>query len=65
MGVEKQSSDQADHKASAEVDKKIHKTHFPVSKTRLRDNGYDSGYEWVNSGTGRLKLVRKKTQKRP
>lgn len=42
-------------------DKKIHKTHFPVVKIPLKDNGHESGYEWKDLGNGHSIRVPKKT----
>lgn len=39
-------------------EKKFHKTHFGVIRT-LKGSKSGSGYEWVRSGVGRWKLVKK------
>lgn len=51
MGMEKEERVPTEHK--------IHKTHFPVVKIPLKDEGRESAYEWVPSGNGRLKRVPK------
>lgn len=45
-----------------EIVKKIHKTHFPVIKIPLRDDGHDSSYEWKDLGNGHWKRVPKKKE---
>ena len=60
MSTEKQSNDPTEQKASIEVEKKIHQTHFSVPETHFQDSGQNNDYEWVSSGPGRLKRVLKK-----
>jgi hypothetical protein len=62
MDKETQNNNQTEPKVSKEVNRKIHQTHFPVTKVQLRNDDYDSGYEWIKSGIGRLKRVLKKTE---
>lgn len=45
------------------IEHKIHKTHFPVIKIPLKDDGQESKFEWVDTGNGRWKRVPKVTQK--
>ena len=41
--------------------RKIHQSHFSVGViVPLKDGGYNTKYEWVDLGNGKLKLVRKK-----
>lgn len=42
--------------------KKIHKTHFPVVKTPLKEGNFNSGYEWVDKGNGHWIRILKKTE---
>jgi len=62
-GVEKEHNEQAEEKKPVDIRKKTHHTHFPVPGKKLRQTDYDTGFEWVPSGTGRLKRVPKKPQK--
>ncbi len=52
----------SERKVQVEIDKKIHKTHFPVIKIPLRDDGHDSSYEWKDLGNGHWKRVPKKKE---
>jgi hypothetical protein len=61
--AEREHGEQAEEKKPVENKKRTHHTHFPVLKKRLRKTDYDTGFEWVPSGTGRSKLVPKKPQK--
>ena len=63
MDKERQGNNQTELKVPIEVNKKIHQTHFPVSKVQLQNEDFDSGYEWIKSGIGRLKRVPKKTER--
>ncbi len=57
--MENEPKDQAIPKTATSGEKKIHQTHFPVPKIQLKDDEYDSGYEWVNLGNGKWKRVPK------
>jgi hypothetical protein len=52
--------EQAKHEGGSRFEKKIHQTHFTVSKIELSDEEYESDYEWIRCGPGCMKLVRKK-----
>ena len=62
MGKETGEESHGGQKPSKNEGKKIHRTHFSVDvKVPLRDEGYDTKYEWVNLGNDKWILVRKKS----
>ncbi|KKQ91706.1 MAG: hypothetical protein UT58_C0043G0003 [Microgenomates group bacterium GW2011_GWC1_39_7b] len=62
MNSEKEVTGQVMHSDPELVGKNIHPTHFSVQKTSLRNSDYDSGYEWIDMGSGHFKRVPKKTK---
>lgn len=61
MNTERAGNESKEQKPNQE--KQIHHTHFPVLKIPLKDTGFESGYEWIDLGNGRMKRVPKKKEK--
>jgi hypothetical protein len=62
MSKENERNDPNEQKDPKNVVNRVHITHFPVDKVPLREDGFDSGYEWVNVGNGKWIRVRKKRE---
>lgn len=52
-----------ENEKQAPSEHKIHKTHFPVIKIPLKDDGQERKFEWVDIGNGHWKRIPKVTQK--
>jgi hypothetical protein len=62
MSKENEGDNPDEQKDPKNVVNRVHITHFPVDKVKLREDGFDSGYEWVHAGNSKWIRVRKKPE---
>ena len=63
MSPDNESGAKAEHADPANIEGRVHRTHFSFEKKPLRKTDQESGYEWVKTGENKWKRVPKKEQK--